>query len=144
MAESDIQGALFVAAETFLNANGIASTSVAWPNRDFDPAGKPLWASVHYMPIAPVSVSAGSLGLDRENGLLQISISVPRNTGDSVFRSFRDAARAYFIPGQTFSRNSQDATVQSCGLSSIRVVDNWFRVSLSIVYRAEFNRAAVT
>ncbi|MDC1268154.1 DUF4128 domain-containing protein [Gammaproteobacteria bacterium] len=144
MAESDIQGALFVAAETFLAANGIATSAVAWPNRDFDPAGLALWAAVHYMPNDPVSVTAGSLGRDEETGLIQIDINVPRNTGDSVFRTFRNASRAYFIPGQTFTQNSQDTIIVSCGMSSIRVVDNWFRVSLSIIYRADFYRALIT
>jgi hypothetical protein len=144
MAESDVEGALLVAAETFLAANGIATTDVYWPNRDFDPAGKADWAAVYYMPANQQAVSAGSLGLDRETGALLINVSVPRNKGDIVLRAIRDAARAYFITGQTFTQNSQSARVMGCQISPFRDVDNWYRVSLTVVYRAEFTRALIT
>ena len=81
MAISDIEGALFKGVSDFLIANTLTAADIAWPNTDFDPAGKALWAQVSIVPNEPVPVSLGDGGQDRGTGFVQIDFNVPWNTG---------------------------------------------------------------
>lgn len=145
MAEADTQGALLEAVLTFLTGGSpsMAATDIAWENVNFDPAGKAVWARVTFAPNQPQVVTLGGQGFDRGNGFVQVDISIPIGTGDAVLRSWFEAARAYFIAGRVFTQNSQSAIVISCGESPGRKVDNWFRKSITIFYRSDFQRNSI-
>jgi len=144
MADSDTIGALMVAANSFLTDNGLAAEAIAWPNKAFDPAGKALWARVSHVPNAPTVATLGIGGRDRGTGFLQIDLNVPENAGDGTFRDWENYAREYFVAGGTFTRSGQTVRVISCAMSQGRTVDNWFRKSITVVYRSDFTRADPT
>jgi hypothetical protein len=140
MSQSDAQKALVAAAQSFLTAQGFASDSVNWENQNFDPAGKPKWASVFYVPNQPNAVSMGRQGLDRITGFLQIDFNVPQGSGDGAFHALVDAARLEFSAGKVYTRNGVAVIVESTGISQGRIIDNFFRKSLTIVFRADLQR----
>jgi hypothetical protein len=144
MADSDTIGALMVAVNTFLTAapRSLPTASIAWENKVFDPAGKAIWARVSHVPNTPTVATLGRGGRDRGTGFVQIDLNVPEGGGDGVFRAWEDYARAFFVAGETFTRNGQTVRVISCGVSQGRNVDNWFRKSITVVYRSDFTRAA--
>jgi hypothetical protein len=144
MADSDTIGALLVAAKTFLTGEGLSASSISWENRVFNPVGKTPWAAVFVVPNTPQPVTLGNQGTDRGDGFMQIDLNIPFNTGDSVLRTWEDAARAFFIVGSTFTQGGQIVRVLSCGMSQGRKVDNWFRKSLTIAYRTDFQRNLIT
>lgn len=145
MAESDTQGALLAAVSDYLTGGSpsIAATAIAWENVDFDPAGKAVWARVTFTPNQPQVVTLGSQGTDRGNGFVQVDINVPLGGGDSVLRDWYDAARAYFIAGRVFTQSGQSAIILACGDMAGRKVDNWFRKSITISYRSDFQRNSI-
>lgn len=152
---NNVQSALFAAVKNFLTeATEISTTGglvenlpiipgdcVAWPNRAFDPAGKPLWVGVHYVPNDPVGRTIGQGGFDQISGFLQIDINVVNDTGESLLTSWRDKARIYFHGGRVFSHNSHFVIVTGCGISQGRHVETHFRQSLTISFRSDLKRA---
>lgn len=144
MADSDTIGALLSAANTFLLAEGLAASDIQWENQVFDAAGKSTWAAVFVVPNTPQTITLGGQGRDRSNGFMQIDINKPQGVGEGPFRAFENAARAYFIAGKAFTLNSQSAIIISCGMGQGRNIDNWYRKSLTIAYRSDFSRAAIT
>lgn len=141
MAISDIEGALFKGVSDFLVANALAATSIAWPNVDFDPAGKAIWAQVSHVPNEPAPVTLGDGGQDRGTGFVQVDFNVPWNTGLATLRSWENLARSAFPAGKTFSQNGQFVRVVQSGMGQIRKIDNWARRSFTIRYRFEINRS---
>ena len=145
MAESDTQGAILAAVSDFLTAGSpsIAAADIAWENVHFDPAGLPVWARVSFVPNQPGVVTLGSQGLDRGNGFFQIDMNIPVGTGDATLRAWYELARAYFIAGRVFTQTGQSAIVLSCGETPGRMVDNWFRKSITVFYRSDFQRNSI-
>lgn len=140
MADADTIGALFSAVSAFLVANGIAAGATAWPNKDFDPAGKAIWAKVSHVPNTPTVATLGRGGRDRGTGFVQIDLNVPEGTGDGALRAWENLARAAFIAGGTLTQSGQVVRIISCGIGQGRTVDNWWRRSITVVYRSDFTR----
>jgi hypothetical protein len=143
MADSDTIGALMVAVNTFLTAapRSLPATSINWENKVFDPAGKAIWAKVTHVPNTPIVATLGAGGRDRGTGFVQIDLNIPQGEGDGVLRTWENYARAFFVAGETFTKDGQVVRVLSCGMSQGRNVDNWFRKSLTVAYRSDFNRS---
>ena len=142
MADPDTIGAIMSAVNTFLTAapRSLPASAIAWENKIFDPAGKAIWAKVSHVPNQPEVASLGSRGIDRGTGFFQIDINVPEGTGDSVLRTWEDYARGYFIAGNALKRNAQTVVIISCGVSQGRIVENWYRKSITVAYRSDFIR----
>ena len=140
MADSDTLGALMVAANAFLTDNGIAAGFIQWENKSFDPAGKALWARVTHVPNPPTVATLGVGGRDRGTGFIQIDLNIPEGEADGVLRPWEDYAREFFVAGATFTKSGQVVRIISCAMGQGRNVDNWFRKSITVVYRSDFTR----
>lgn len=144
MADVNIKKALIEAAKFFLTAQGIDPTNaVQWENVSFDPVGKHLWASVFYVPNTPEAVTLGAGGQDRTTGFLQIDFNIPQGGGDGPFNDIENAIRAEFIAGKVYTKNGVKVTITQAGLGQGRNVDNWFRKSATIVFRADLPRNTI-
>tara|TARA_R110002020_G_scaffold472424_2_gene700439 strand:- start:969 stop:1397 length:429 start_codon:yes stop_codon:yes gene_type:complete len=142
MADTDAEVALLIAAKTFLEANGFTG-KIGWENDSFEPFGKTQWASVFFVPNQPEPVTLGVQGSDRQTGFLQIDLNVPQDTGSGAMRAWQDAARQDFVAGKTFTEAGQAVVIVSTGWTQGRNVDNWFRKSLTVVFRTDFTRATI-
>jgi len=130
------------AAKTLLEAQGFTG-AIKWENAKFDPSGKTKWASVFFVPNEPVPVTLGEQGTDRQTGFLQIDFNVPQDTGTGAMRAWANAARQTFVAGKSFTENGQIVIVMSAGTGPGRNVDNWFRKSVTIAFRTDFQRASL-
>ena len=156
--ETKTRGALFTAASDFLTANAsittstetvtglptIASTSIAWPNQNFDPAGKVVWSSVHYLPGTPTVGAVGPGGRDVFTGFIQIDINVAPDSGESELISWNEKSRLYFHGGRVFTYSGHSLLVISSEIAQSRLVGNNFRSSFDVSFRSHLKRPILT
>ena len=142
MADTDAEVALLTAAKTFLEANGFTD-KISWENAGFDPTEGTQWAIVFFVPNQPEPVTLGVQGSDRQNGFLQIDLNIPQDTGSGAMRAWQNAARQTFVAGKTFTEAGQAVVIVSAGWTQGRNVDNWFRKSLTVVFRTDLTRAII-
>ena len=104
------------------------------------PAGTELkdakWAEVFFMPNDPSVETLGAEGQDLTDGIVQINLNYPVGTGGAAARSDFENIRASFPAGARPAYNGQEAVILSCGRSPGRVVDGWYRVSITISWYA--------
>lgn len=79
MSYSDTKNAFI----THLLANlptGLTSDDVAFENRRFKPANKPLWIAAYFLPVSTESVGKTDASSDENRGLFQVSVFVDINS----------------------------------------------------------------
>jgi len=118
----------------------IPAEAVAWENRKFNPADKPLWCSVFYRPNQPISRTIGNCGIDEINGFVQIDFNVPPDTGEEATILWEQKARLYFYHGRGLEHGGQIVLVTSSGMSQGRHVENNFRKSLTVAFRSQVRK----
>lgn len=101
------------------------------------------WGQVANLRAGADVASLGVGGLDEHTGVLQIDISVPENTGTAALLRDADTLRAYFIAGRHFTYQDQTVRVRRADVSSIRRVDGWLRISVSVTYSAFTTRPEI-
>lgn len=103
------------------------------------PTGE-AWAAFYFVPSQPVVATLGAGGSDRLDGFVQIDLNYPANKGTKDVRDKADALRSLFTAGARFSYSGQEVIVASCGRSQGRIVNGFFRVSVTIVFYAHITR----
>ena len=122
----------------------IPTDNIAWENRKFKPPVGSLWSSVFYVPNIPEGRTVGVGGIDEINGFIQIDFNIGEDTGDGEINDWEDKARIYFTTGRSFTYDGQNVLVISSGLGQGRTVDNNFRKSLTVAFKAQLNRYILT
>lgn len=112
----------------------------AYPNRDFTRPAGAAWYRVSFLPIDKVPASLGTTGLDEQTGILQIDLNAPRNKGDGDLYSLADTITSHFRSGRVVATTGVNTVVTRSTASPGRVVDDDFRLSISIYYRTRTNR----
>jgi len=158
MSARNTRAALISAASDFLTANTSISTttgsitglptipasSIAWSNQNFDPSGKAVWASVHYLPGTPTAKAVGPGGRDVFTGFVQIDINVEPDSGESQLLNWIDKARTYFHGGRVFTYSAESVLVTSCEIAQSRLVGNHYRNSFDVSFRSHLKRPILT
>lgn len=134
MAVSEIRSALYAEYE----ANSPLPTSVS--NVKYEPAGDTPWARLSFIPNQPSVASLGAGGKDEIDGFVQIDLNFPMGSGSLAAETKADFYRTLFPAGARFSYNGQEVLVTSCGISSGRIIDSWYRVSVTIAWYAQLQR----
>lgn len=131
MSLDNVQRALIGAVATQL-----AAVPTAYENEKFTKPSDAKWAEVFFLPNNPSVETLGADGEDRTDGLVQINMNYPVGTGGAAARNDFESIRAAFPAGARPAYNGQEAVILSCGRSSGRVVDGWYRVSITISWYA--------
>lgn len=131
MSLSQVQTALFTSAITALGA-----IPTEYENMDFSPPTNAKWASLFFLPNVPVVATLGSTGQDEATGLIQIDLNYPLGTGNSAARTDFETLRAAFPAGSRHTNTGQVVMVTRTGRSAGRIVDNYYRVSVSVFWYA--------
>lgn len=117
------------------------SLPTAYENKQFDPKpGKP-WASLVIVPNQPSASSVGEFGEDQHDGFFQIDLNYPLNTGDGAILAKADEISWHFRAGRAFVYADQTVRIRSAGRSPGRVVDGFYRISLTINWTARVARS---
>lgn len=131
---SDIDAALTAAL-----VNG-TSLPVATENEPFDPPVANPWLSAWFMPNLPSAFSLGAHGEDEIDGVFQIDVNTEIGIGRGDAGTIAQQLIALYPPGMGFVHNGQAVRVVSCGRSSGRRADNWWRVSVTVTWQAHLQR----
>lgn len=156
--DNKVRAALIQAAEDFLTANAtisttegdvenlpvIADTDIAWENRNFDTQAPTTWVSVFYRPNAPIARTIGPGGNDEMTGFMQIDFNIASDSGESELLPWNEKARLFFHGGRYFANSGQSVIVTSSDLSQSRLVENYFRQSLTVAFRSHLKRPQLT
>lgn len=132
-----VQRALLTAVTTVLTPIPIASE-----NMSMQPPTDAKWAALHFMPNNPTIKTLGgqTVGRDRVDGLLQVDLNYPVKTGTSEARADYEGIRAAFPAGEGLGYNGQEVVILTCGRSLGRIVDGWYRISITIGWYALISR----
>lgn len=131
MSLSTVQAALSAAA-----AAGLGAIPTEWPNAPFEKPANAKWAQVFFLPNQPSVETLGAAGEDLIDGIVQVNLNYPRDTGDADARSDFEAFRAQFPAGARKTNTGQTVTITNCGRSQGRLVDQWYRVSYTLAWYA--------
>ncbi len=111
-----------------------------YENIDFSKPDSSPWAAVWFVPNDPIMSSLGDDGFDEYNGFLQVDLNYARNDGRKKSREHYEILRNHFKAGTVFTDNGQSVMSTHCGMSQGREIDGWYRVSVSIYFRAYVER----
>lgn len=131
MSLSKVEQALLTAVGTALNA-----IPTAYENVKFDKPSGSKWASVYFIPNLPSVETLGGAGQDMVDGIVQIDLNYPMDQGDATARADFETIRGSFKAGTRLTQSGQQAVVLSCGRSSGRPVDGWYRIVITIGWYA--------
>lgn len=139
MSQQKTKAAVMSAAVEAL-ATVVAASKIAWPNKTFTPPNG-LWASVHYIPSKPSTITCGEGGEEELLGILQIDINIPTNAGEKLQTDALDSLETYFTPGKVFSLAGQSVIFRSCARSNARLSNSsYWLAPLSISFHSRYNR----
>jgi hypothetical protein len=123
---------------------GGSALPIAWPNEPFDPPEDGSdWAATFQLPAPTETASLGVGGWNRLRGVLQVDLNTKPGTGTSTVFGYVDQILALFVPGKDFASGGQSVKVRQVDRSSIREIDGWARVSVSISWQALTIRPAI-
>jgi len=117
---------------------------LGWPvqfeNVAFDVPADGRWAAVGFWPSEPETVTLGGEGSEQCEGWLQIDLNVPVNTGEKELLDAYAKIRGCFPPGYGVKSSGVETTIVSCGRSPARRVDQNYRISVTVRFRARYNK----
>lgn len=124
---------------------GVKDSPLALPyaaeNSPFDkPTGQSPWSAVHVFNNQPSVATLGAEGQDAHDGILQIDLNYPLNTGEAAVTAKADELTDFFKAGKRLAHSGVELTVASCGRSRGREVDGWYRVSMTVTWFARVSR----
>lgn len=137
MSFSNIRSAL---AQAFVNGAFFDADKIAWENVPFVPPNDVAWCAFHFVPSQPDVATLGDAGRDEVTGFVQLDLNYPSGLGDKDAADKFDALRNVFTAGAKFSYNGVEAVIRSCGRSNGRIVNNCYRVPVTIAFYSQINR----
>jgi hypothetical protein len=139
VALSDVQEVLTAKALECLSSFGDA---VEVENETLTRLDGEKWAQVFFMPADPQAFTLGNIGMDKVEGILQLTLKYPRCTGSEEASVDCAATHVTFPSGLLLVADSgQEVRIVSCQESPGSFVDNWYAVYVSVHWSAFLLRA---
>lgn len=138
MSELKIHGALVQAV-----VDAAFGLPCAYEGEAFAPVQGEPWMRVLLLPADAEPSSLGVGGTDEHLGVFQIDFNYAPDKGVATLLQKADAARAVFVAGKRFFKDGQCVLIRKSVRSSIRSVDGWSRVTVSVYYSAQSIRPEV-
>lgn len=104
------------------------------------PTDQSPWAAVHIFMNQPSVATLGAEGQDAHDGIMQIDLNYPLNTGEAAVTAKADGLTDFFKAGKRLAHSGVELTVSSCGRSRGREVEGWYRVSMTVTWFARVSR----
>lgn len=134
---TDVKSALV---KKFVDGAFFANDKVAWENKAFIPPSTGPWASVFFVPNSPRVITLGPGGRDEVNGFLQIDLNYPPGAGDQEMQAKATALEQAYKAGSRLAFSDLEVIIQSAGRSPGRVVNSFWRVSVTVSFYSHYNR----
>ena len=107
----------------------------SWENKTFTkPASTIAWAAIYHLPATQTELTLATT--NDNTGLVQIDLNYPKNAGSGAILAKADAVLASFQRTTILTHAGQKVQITTSDVSQGREVDGWYRVSLSVGYRA--------
>lgn len=104
-------------------------------NVAFEPKVGTPHQRIHLLPNNPSSPTLGTAELIKEQGILQVSLYYPQNTGTKAALERAEAIRGQFPKGLTLTSGGVNVTIAQRGSIAPAVMsDAWYVVPVSIPY----------
>lgn len=100
------------------------------------------WAAVWvmYPPSNVRPVTCGDLGEDEHVGIMQIDLNYPLREGVAAQRLKADELARFYVAGRRMISGMATVEVTSCSKSSGREAEGWWRISMTVAWRARLPR----
>lgn len=110
MSKQKIRSAAIEIAKTRILAHK-ADAKISWPNVSFTPP-QGIWFEVFYSEISDRGITCGLGGENEVEGIIQITVNVPLDSGEKATMDALNALESWFTPGQSYIRAGQEITVR--------------------------------
>lgn len=108
-------------------------TNVSFQNKSFTRPSDGYWFELIFLPTTPYQQELGHDGGNRWNGILQVNICIPQNTGTAAANARYNKIYSAFPRG--FITNG--IRILSVAHTSARAVDDYCSMSVSIAWQAD-------
>lgn len=119
---------------------GAFGLPTAYENVPFEPTPGTPYASLYVVPSKPDVATMGQGGLDEHDGFMQVDLYYPTGQGDMPAVTKADEIYSYYFAGRTLAYQGQRVRVQITERSQGRVENGWYRLTMTIYYRAYIAR----
>lgn len=131
MAETQARKALI---QGVINAN--ANIPIKWENAAFTMPSNSAWAAVYILTMDDAANTLGQNGLNRIDGVMQISVFAPKGSGDLSAYINADKFRAIFKTGATLTADGQVVRISSASMRAGADEPNWYSQILNVEFYA--------
>ena len=114
----------------------VTNADIAIENEPFDPTGKALWLSAHFIPATTESTGKTLASGDEQRGIFQISVFVKLFGGsyDNVQLSTIDSILSAFQYSTSVVYNGQTVDILEATVNNGSENESWFKRDISINY----------
>ena len=132
--EASIQTALFTRAASLVLS---PVHPVAWPNSAFTPPANKKYLRVSHLPNTTDRLFVGNTDPHRHQGILQIMVCAPLNSGEAAARELAGLVASHFPPGlRLHSGGVQVKITKRANIASALITATELQIPVSIEYRA--------
>lgn len=129
---------------TALKAQAKAAWGSAVLEHENAPVVKPTnakWVKYRFKPNAPSVWTLGATGLDKVDGVFDMSVDYPLNTGGAAAETDYEALRVKFNATVKLTSGGQVVIIKNVGRSEGFEVDHMFRVVFTVYWEARIARS---
>ena len=116
---------------------GVSDTDIAFENRRFDPAGKPIWLAAYFIPVSSESTGKTLSSSNEQRGIFQISVYVSvnddENYDDVQLGVLVELATAFRYNTQ-MSFSNQNVHALDCNINAGSESGGWYKRDFTLDY----------
>ena len=110
---------------------------VAWPNVSFTPPANKKYLRVSHLPNTTDRLFVGNADPHRHQGILQIMVCAPLNSGEAAARELAGLVASHFPPGLTlYSGGVRVKITKRSNIASALLTNTEMQIPVSIEYQA--------
>lgn len=132
--ETSIETALFARMALLVLAPALP---VAWPNVAFTPPSPRRYLRVSHLPNTTDRLYQGQKGSHRHQGILQVLVCHPLNSGETAAREIAGTVASHFPAGlKLYSGEAKVKITKRADIASALTTDTEIHIPVSIAYRS--------
>lgn len=122
-------------------SDGAFGMETAYENRKFTPPDNEEWAALFFIPASSEADTQGTQGSDRWDGIVQIDLNYPLDSGESSILAKADAIIQQFKAGTKLLYSGQAVTLKASGRNQGSIVNSQYRISITAGWYSFVSRA---
>ena len=115
---------------------GLTTADIAFENKNFNPANKPLWLAAYFIPATTDATAKSSASSDEDRGVFQVSVFVSLNNEDYDNTQLQaiDQLRSAFKYNTQIVYTTQTVQTLDSTLNNGTENESWFKRDISVQY----------